>query len=95
MTLAAFQMLCNVDQKHYFSLYVSHDVSRMMLITCLCISWRFVVLSDYNSTFSIFTSRHCIKHKRMIEVIASASCFKIKKLHPLLVFPAELESLRF
>lgn len=75
-----------------FLLYVSHDVSRMMLVTSLYISWGFfVVLSDRNSTLHIFTSKHCIKHKRIIGVMSSALCFKIK-LHPLLVFPAELVS---
>lgn len=63
-----------------------------MLVTSLCISWGFfVVLSDHNSTLSIFTSKHCIKHKRITAVMPSALCFKIK-LHPLLVFPAELVS---
>ena len=50
-----------------------------------------MVLSDHNSTLSIFTSKRCIKHKRIIGVMPSASCFKIK-LHPLLGFPAELVS---
>lgn len=50
-----------------------------------------MVLLDHNSTLSIFTSKHCIKHKGIIGAMPSASCFKIK-LHPLLVFPAELVS---